>query len=516
MTPAEDMDVATKTERPRKLNRLGIGALVVIQIAIVAGILLGLNFFAIEHPVRWDLTREAAYTLSPATRQYLAGDAIKTRKEPIKWIIAMRRSSPFYERIRALSEEYERFSNGKIDVEMLDPLRSPDRTQEVLAAYGMLLVKDMIIFDAREDDVPALEESDQGTKTLNKNIKLAIAEEFVSYTTADGVRKISGFRGEDVMTARLVEAIEGRPKRMLFLADKSQLNSTDENSPAKSLESTLLFQNIELIPAALSEMKEVPEDIEGIALIAPKYDLTETEVEVLKRYWNRPQSALLVLLRAGDTPMRLRAFLRENGVTPRRDRVVRKTDDALETRARGFFLPGMAFTQDLAGQSTILEGATSSLEVREGAEDLLRVKIQPVSLIQAAPDFWGETQFGKGNEAFDESEDMPPPLFLAACVVRGAANDDRLAAKTSRMIVMANTDVLDANKQGAENVDFLNSSVNWLINREALSGIGPRSLGTYRLPLLDAQISFINRVNLIFLPGFFILCGAMVWASRRV
>ena len=36
------------------------------------------------------------------------------------------------------------------------------------------------------------------------------------------------------------------------------------------------------------------------------------------------------------------------------------------------------------------------------------------------------------------------------------------------------------------------------------------------LPLLDAQISFINRVNLFFLPAFFALIGAFVWASRRV
>jgi hypothetical protein len=107
-------------------------------------------------------------------------------------------------------------------------------------------------------------------------------------------------------------------------------------------------------------------------------------------------------------------------------------------------------------------------------------------------------------------------LFLAACVTRGAESDDRFAADTSRMSVISNMDFLQPKYQSAENLDFLASSVNWLVGREALAGIGPRSLGTYKLPLLDAQVSFINRVNLFFLPAFLVLMGAFVWASRRV
>jgi hypothetical protein len=83
------------------------------------------------------------------------------------------------------------------------------------------------------------------------------------------------------------------------------------------------------------------------------------------------------------------------------------------------------------------------------------------------------------------------------------------------MVVIANTDFLSPDKQLAENIDFLASSANWLMNRQSLIGIGPRSLGTYKLPILEAQVSFINRVNLFFIPAFLILIGAFVWSSRR-
>jgi hypothetical protein len=57
--------------------------------------------------------------------------------------------------------------------------------------------------------------------------------------------------------------------------------------------------------------------------------------------------------------------------------------------------------------------------------------------------------------------------------------------------------------------------MNWLMGREELTGEGPLTLGTYKLPLLDSQLSFINRVNLFFLPAFALIIGAIVWSSRR-
>ncbi|MCU0777204.1 MAG: hypothetical protein MUF86_06005, partial [Akkermansiaceae bacterium] len=154
--------------------------------------------------------------------------------------------------------------------------------------------------------------------------------------------------------------------------------------------------------------------------------------------------------------------------------------------------------------------------VREDAPELQTRRIQPLGLIEAAAGFWGETKFGDGKETFDEMEDNAPPFFLAAGVIRGAESDDRFAAESSRMVVVANTDFLDPRNHRAENLDFLASSVNWLIGREQLAGIGPRSLRNYKLPLLDAQVGFINRVNLFFLPAFLLITAAFVWSSRRV
>lgn len=499
----------------RPLNRWGLGTLSVLQTALLAVILVALNYLAAHHFTRVDLSREAAYTLSPSTRNYLKDKVLSGREKPVKWIMAFRRSSPFYERVRALAEEYARLSDGKIQLEIVDPLRSSDRTQEVTAAYGLPLTKDLIVMDARSDDGPVSTEDKNGNRILNPNVKLIVADDLAVYSTVDSQRKITGFQGEDVLTARLVESIEGRARKMAFLADKSRIDSEGEDSPAKSLLNTLRFQNVELQGINLSGLAAIPADVEGVALVAPKYDLTDAELAVLEKYWNTPRAAMLVLLEPGETLPKLRTFLRSYGITPRRDRVISLVDKRIDTTARGIFAPGVDFTKDFAGQATVFEGATSSLEVREGAEDLMNKQVNPIGLIQAADGFWGETKFGGKETSFDEKEDTKPPFYLAACVTRGAASDDRFAADTSRMVVIANTDFLAPKLQRAENIDFLASSVNWLMDRQSLAGIGPRSLRTYKMPLLDAQVSFINRVNLFFLPAFLILAGAFVWSSRR-
>lgn len=500
----------------RSLNRLGLGSLAAIQLVLLGICLIAANYLSTLYYSRTDQSRGANYTLSKATTRYLASEALSAREKPVKWIMAFKRVNPYNDRVRALAEEYVRLSNRKISLEIVDPLRSPDRAAQVMAAYELTLAGDMMIIDARTTEGAAVVTDAMGTHELNPHVKIVLAEDMVSHETdAKGQRRPKGFQGEDYLTANLVQAIEGKPRTLLYLADKSRIDAQGEGSPWRTLENTLRLQNIQLKAVNLSGMEDIPADTEGLALIAPKYDLSEQELAVFQRYWNQPKSSILMLLEPGVTLPKLKGFLRANGVTPRADRIVIRNKDQLVTKARGTFAYNIDFIRDLAGQTSEFEGASSSLEVREGADDLINRKIHPWPLFQVSEGFWGETKFGDGKESFDKTEDNSGPLFLAASVAHGDMTSEKLANDVSRMVVIANTDFLKPENRRAENIDFLACSVNWLVGREALSGMGPRSLGLYKLPLLDPQISFINRVNLFFLPSLFLVAGFAVWSSRR-
>ena len=286
-------------------------------------------------------------------------------------------------------------------------------------------------------------------------------------------------------------------------------------SARKTLEDLLRFQNITLDEIQLTGTDTIPENVDGLLIVAPQYDFSEEEIAVLDVYWNRPRSAIMVLVGDQKVPPRLRAFMRKQGVTPRNDRVIGRSRKGWVTQAQATFTEGISFTEGLARQVTEFGGSSSSLEVRENANDLLNRRIMPRALLQVEAGFWGESEFGKGESSFYERTDHAAPLYLAASVTRGAENDDRYAAESSRMIIISNTDFLSPAHHRAENLDFLSSSANWLIGRESLSGITPRQISTYKLPLLQAQAAFINRCNLIFMPLILLVLAGFIWSSRR-
>ncbi len=499
----------------RSLNRLRIGSLAILQLLLLSAILLAANYLSLNHAKRWDLSRDSDYSLSSATRKYIDSPAIQDRSSPVKMIMAYRRSSPFYERVRAVAEQYASASKGRIELIPVDPMRDSDRMEEISAAYGISLIRDLILIDARSDNSPVTTETEERVKILNPHIKLVTAEHMLAFEIIAEERKITGFRGEEMLTARLVESIEGKPRRMALISDKSRIGRRDASPSRKTLEDLLRFQNISLSEIQISGTDSIPEDVEGLLVVSPEYDFSEKEIGVLEQYWNRPRSAMMLLFGEREAPPRLRAFLRKQGVTPRNDRIIGRSRDGWVTQARATFGEGIPFIEDLARQITEFGGASSSLEVREGAEDLINRRINPVALLEVEPGFWGETEFGTGEAGFDERSDHAAPLYLAAAVTRGAQSDDRFAATTSRMVIITNTDFLNPAHHRAQNLDFLSSSANWLLGRESLAGITPRSLSTYKLPLLQAQASFINRCNIIFMPLILLIIGSFIWSSRR-
>ena len=518
------------TEKPAKpVRRFGTGALSLLQVACVAVLFAGLNYLGSQHYIPKDLSADSAYTLSPATQRYLQSAAVKDRAEPVRLLLAFRRSSPIYDRVRAIGEEYFRLSGGKVKLELLDPVRSPDRTQQVAKEYGevfstsfgkSMFTTDLAIVDARTSEQKQVSLTAEAAGNASSHVHFIEAERMIRYETEfkgeNSQRKITGFLGEDAITTGIVSALEGKPRKIYLLADKSGFSNEGADSPLTNFEATLLSQNALTLRARISGIDRIPDDVSAVAIVNPTYDFTPQELEVLTEYWERPKSSLLVTLGAADTPPRLRAFLRNVGITPRKDRIISKKGDQVVTNVRAGFTAGMEFTRDFANKTTIFEGATSSLEVREkDNEDLTSKGIRPYVLIETGNDFWGETKFSTAKPAFDPREDNPGPLSIAGAVIRGAATRDDLSERISRMVVVANSDFLAPKYFSDINRDFLASSVNWLIGREELTGSGPRTLGSYKLPLLDSQVSFINRVNLFFLPAFGALIAALVWSSRR-
>jgi gliding-associated putative ABC transporter substrate-binding component GldG len=114
--------------KPQKLS-YSTGSLALLLAVI--GIVFIANFFSDRVFTRFDLTQNRQYTLSPSTRQMLAGlkDAVVIRGAfssniPSPW-------NQFIREVQDLLREYEAFGKGKIKLELVDPLGDPAEQEEL-------------------------------------------------------------------------------------------------------------------------------------------------------------------------------------------------------------------------------------------------------------------------------------------------------------------------------------------------------------------------------------------------
>ncbi len=505
---------------PQPVKKLGLGVRAVLQIVFAILSLVFIYYLAFTYQTRKDLSERSDFTVSEATENLLRSSGVMDREEPIKIIAALRKSSPHYSRLRPVVEEYERLSKGKVKLEYLDPIRDKDRAFEIQNNYGDLLADklfedDIFIIDARKG---ASANSVEATEDVTSHLRYLPASSMViSRTDINNQRRIVGYQDEDLLSSMLQSAIEGKPRIMYLVEDKSDLEVTAAGSPLQVIREALQKQNVYLLPLKISQVDRIPENAEGLVIVAPEYDFEPKEIEVLESYWKRPSSAIIAYLNPTTRPVNLRAFLRKNGVTPRDDRIIRTRHGRTENQVLATFTvgAGLGVNGSLEMKSVPFEGRVGSLEVREGAEDLVANRIQAYSLIETAPDFWGETDYKKANPKYDDDSDYSGPLSIGAAVIRGNANSDNTAPNISKMIVLSTSDFLDPARLGNEQLDFVKNSTYWLLGREELMGIGPRSLQRRKLNLIKDDIKFLSNIILFFIPVGLFLVAMFVWNIRR-
>ena len=528
-------ETSASSSAARPIRRVGQTVNVIIQTVLFVIAVAAINYLSCANHKRYDLTEKRNFTLSDFSQKFLNSDMLQKHGAPVQAFAVMRRTSRHYSRIYHLLDEYQRLGGKAIKLEFIDPLRQTDRTLELEAIYGIKYSEDMIIIDGfvdqadTKDDAQAKQLSDltaapgaqeptkakESDSTKRKSSSHLRAVRVSDLYLQDDNQAIVAWQDEDIITSNLISAIEGSPRKIYLAADKMNLQAEDGEPAWIVLADILLQQNVELRPIRLADIDKIPADAEALALIGPAYDLNERELNILTEYWNRQQSAILVTLDPTAKLDNLRIFLRSYGITARNDRIITVKNGQTLSNAQCIFSRGAEINSSLQGKSTVFEGVSCSLEVRENDDRLLNKRIQPIGLAQAVSGWWGETRLNEQNSVYNREEDYSEPLFLSAAILRGQATSDDTANLVSKMVVIGNTDFLASRKTRPEQADFIQSSVNWLIGREQLIGIGPKKLYRHKMTILAAHNAFITKLVLIFIPAVAILMALIVWNTRR-
>ena len=501
----------TKTENaPVKkavsIKRVQIGLNVIVQIAVVIFIVGMVNYFSFHHFKRFDRTRDQKYVLSEQTKQVLGG-----LKKPVKAFVFFSSGSEVSVDIVTLLREYEYASKTKFQTEVVDPYKNLTRARTLQDKYKFGANENIVILDYEGK-----------SKVVNA---ADMAEMDTSGMMMGQAPTLKAFKGEQVMTSALLELTEEKQSKMYVLAGHGEPEVTGAAAPVgpdsmKALATFIERQNIKTEPLKLADVEKVPEDARVLLIIAPKYDLSEREMSLLRDYWDR-KGRLFVSLDATHSLPRLTDFFIDNGIRPQDDRVLRTVTLAGDLRGiyrdvSAVIQPGHPVTKRLAGVDTQFMGQTQSIYLDQQRAKPLGTNL--TSLIEAGKGFWGETD-NEGGEAapvfFDTKKDHASPLTLAVSVERGALLDQRVSVDTSRMIVVGNGDFLRDTALTETGLDFTLAGFNWLLNREELIGVAPKERKAFTLNLTDEWMAQILLAVVFGIPGLVAVCGFFAWWQRR-
>lgn len=497
--PHNDDPPETAASKGRAMpGRFGIGLNVVVQLLLVLVLFVGVNYLGFHYYKRWDLTPTGAHTLSSLTLNYLR----KLSKE-VEVTLVFPRNASLHEPVRALAEEYRRHGKRLVRVEEIDPVRDVDRAEQLKVETGLSLTQSGILVRTNKRQRYILEE-DLMVRDLTK-------QDF----------PVVGFGGEDAVTSALIGLLEGERRKLYLVVGKGGRTPESLGEASETFAELSAQQNFDLQGLNLASVDRIPDDASGVLLVGLRYDLAERERLMLRDYWRGERAGLLVLLDPSANTPRLNAFLAENGVRPRGDRVLVASSTSAGVRKEFAvevgFSAGMALTQPLSDVLTVLGGQTQSLELAGEDSDLVKeqsLRIYP--LMRAADRFWGERDYLEAVPiAEPETGDTLAPVDVAAAVERGAATDVRLRVESSRMVVVGNAEMLNPQTMLVESRDFASAALNWMISRERMLGIPAKPKFAYRIQLSEKQNQSLFALTTFLMPALALMLGWLVWLGRR-
>lgn len=485
-----------------------------VNLVLLAIIVIACNYIGCHEYARRDLSQDQRYTISERTVNVLSSERIQKRETPVRIIFAFKRSTPNYNRMYSLLEEYERYGKGKIEVERFDPMRQPNRAREISQIYGVEFKQDLCIIDARKDPNAPIKTFEE-RHSDRQHVRIRPGTSFIKYETMpDESRRAVALMMDEVVCGAVTEAVEGEMRHMYVVEGKGGV-SRDDQTLLESIGNITNALNIQLSWLDIANADKIPANAEGLIVISPQADFSEKEMEVLREFWERDgRNAFFVALNPTleNKLPRLYRFLREQGIRPNGDRVLLRDRKRAYYDISAVFPKGLNCTKAFWNGTTLVEGQCMSLTLEHGDENAAAMrKLTTYPLLMTTDAYYGETRRDL-EPVFTQAEDREGPLCLEAAVTRGNPRDPN---NLSTMVVLGNVDMLSQQNAKTEQRDYMHTLWAWMSSRPEYGGKSANQDLTMKIDLDRHSRSAIENMTLLIMPFLAFLVAIFIWNTRR-
>jgi len=472
-----------------------------LQALLFLTLFAGLNYVALNHAWRFDLSQGRRFQLSAETKAYL-----ERLNEPVRVVVSLAADATNDDvaqakrDLTALLREYTyeaaRNPRAPITVEHLNIYQRPARAAEL----GIEEPNAVVLLSGPRRHAMALGEF--------YRIRQGRRDEFV---------------GEAALTSGLLTVSNPVKKKIYFVGGHQEM-LPDEVDPVRGLSQfrdELRVRNFDIARLELSVSQQVPDDASLLIIAAPQGRFGKYEEDLLRSYMQTRAGRVIVLLEPGRPHGLENLFLEWSilvfdnllidfdNLTTTGDLILRNfLDDPLTAHHRK--------TDD-----KLYVGACRVVDREPGPslEEGLSVR----TLVAAGANAWGETDYRNLQKApkFDEGFDMRgspgrPNLGVVTISERLKPANLPLSVRGGRLAVIGTGDLVTNNRiSSTGNLQFMLNLVRWATDSEVEVNIPARSIPRYQLTLTEKELGRLRLGLFLVVPGLTALLGLIVYWTRR-
>ncbi|RDU23759.1 GldG family protein [Anaerosacchariphilus polymeriproducens] len=387
--------------------------------------------------------------------------------------------------ISALLERYKAGSS-RIKIEEIDPATNPN--------FASNYTSDTL----KENSV--IIKSEKRSKVIPYDSIYASSMDSATYqqtTSFDGEGQITS--GVDYVTTNdlpVVYELEGHGETKLSAAYISAIEK----------------QNISVKSVNLVTSETLPKDCDCLFIMAPKQDLTESELKKINAYLEKGGNIFIASGYEKTDLKNLESILGSYQMKVKDGLIVENDNSHFVNQYPYYLVPDLTehkVTSDLISENLrVIVPESRAIELVESKDK----NISTTSLLTTSDKAYKKVLEGNDTSLVQEDSDETGTFNVAAAATK------KLKDKESHLIYLASSKffVDDINQLVAgANEDFAINGLSWMCEHESGIAIHSKSLDTQKLVLSAGQVNFWSLLLMIVIPITVIIAGIVVWLRRR-
>ena len=474
-----------------RLRRLAFRANLAAVLLLASAIFAMLNYLSLRHYTRFHWNRDPLARLSEKSLRHLEAIA-----DDIHIVALLRPTHEAYRSVSTLLQEYAARSPS-VKVVFVDPDRDMARTEQLARQYR-LAGSECIVFEVggRHQAVPAA---------------ALIAYEESGAAPPETARRV--FRGEQLFTSALYALTQASRPAVYFVQGHGERSPDqfDRRTGYSRIATRLRDENLEIELLDLGEAQSVPSPCALMIIAGPARSFSPYEITLVRDYLNRKGRLLLLLdarIQTGLEPL-----LAEWGVGLGNDVVV---DESLTLSGRELHIaayPAHPITAPLQGLATVffLPRSIRPRPFTAGGDKPLVTELATCSTTG-----WAEFDPDDPAPRFDPQVDIPGPVPVAVAIERGPIPGVHVQIRPTRLVLIGDSDFVSNGGLMGANADLFLNAVNWLLDRDELLALSPKTMEEHRLVMDAPQLQRLFWAVVVALPALVVALGlGVAWWRRR-